>query len=155
MTMAMVEIREFEAGDAEAFRALNEEWITRYFALEPRDVETLGDPETKILARGGQIFFAIREGQPVGCVALVTMGEREFEISKMAVTSAAQGMGLGRRLMERAIDAARQRGASRLYLETNHVLTPAIALYESVGFRHLPAGDSPYTRADVRMEMLL
>jgi len=153
--MAMVEIREFEAGDAEAFRALNEEWIMRYFALEPRDVETLGDPETKILARGGQIFFAIREGQPVGCVALVTMGEREFEISKMAVTSAAQGMGLGRRLMERAIDAARQRGASRLYLETNHVLTPAIALYESVGFRHLPAGDSPYTRADVRMEMLL
>jgi len=153
--MATVEIREFEAGDAEAFRALNEEWITRYFALEPRDVETLGDPETKILARGGQIFFAIREGQPVGCVALVTMGEREFEISKMAVTSAAQGMGLGRRLMERAIDAARQRGASRLYLETNHVLTPAIALYESVGFRHLPAGDSPYTRADVRMEMLL
>jgi putative acetyltransferase len=153
--MVTVEIREFEAGDAHAFRALNEEWITRYFKLEKRDTEMLGDPEANILAHGGQIFFAIRDGKAIGCVALLARSEREFGIGKMAVTPAAQGMGLGRRLMGRAIDAARQRGARRLYLETNHVLTPAIALYESLGFRHLPAGYSPYTRADVRMEMLL
>jgi len=153
--MATVEIREFAAGDAEAFRALNEEWITRFFALEKKDMETLGDPETNILARGGRIFFAICDEKAAGCVALMTMGEGEFEIGKMAVTPSAQGLGLGRRLMLRAIEAAREMRATRLYLETNHVLTPAIALYESVGFAHLPEGDSAYKRVDVRMEMLL
>jgi putative acetyltransferase len=155
MTMATVEIREFEAGDAAAFRALNEEWITRFFAIEKKDIETLGDPEGNILAHGGRIFMAICDGRAGGCVALLAMGQGEFEIAKMAVTPASQGFGLGRKLMLRAIEAAREDGATRLYLETNHVLTPAIALYESVGFRHLPAGDSPYARANVRMEMLL
>jgi putative acetyltransferase len=155
MMMTAVEIREFEAGDAAAFRALNEEWITRFFALEEKDLAMLGDPETNILARGGRIFFAICDGIAAGCVALQPMGDGEFEIGKMAVTPASQGLGLGRKLMLRAIEAARESGATRLYLETNHVLTPAIALYESVGFTHLPAGDSPYVRADVRMEMVL
>lgn len=153
--MATVKIREFEAGDAGAFRALNEEWILRYFALEKKDLETLGDPEMNILARGGRIFFAICDGKAAGCVALQAIGEGEFEIGKMAVTQVAQGLGLGRKLMVQAIETARESGAKRLYLETNRVLTPAISLYESVGFRQLPAGDSPYKRADVRMEMLL
>ena len=44
--------------DATAFRTLNEEWITRYFTLEKMDRETLGDPESKILKKGGYIFMA-------------------------------------------------------------------------------------------------
>ena len=46
----------------------------------------------------------------------------------------------------------------RLYLETNHVLTTAIRLYESVGFKHLDANriiPSQYARADVYMELVL
>ena len=156
--MPVVEIREFEAEDADAFRRLNEEWIVRFFALEAKDHETLGDPRGKILAYGGRIFMALCDGHAAGCVALLAMGPGEFEVGKMAVTPASQGLGLGRRLLRHAIEAAREDGATRLYLETNHVLTPAIALYESVGFRHLPkdgALPSPYARADVRMDMIL
>ena len=156
--MPVIEIREFAAGDAAAFRTLNEEWIVRFFALEPKDQETLGDPQGKILAYGGRIFMAICDGRPAGCVALLAMGTGEFEVAKMAVTPTKQGLGLGRRLLEHAIQAARASGARRLFLETNHVLTPAIALYERVGFAHLPhdgAAPSPYARADVRMEMKL
>ena len=46
----------------------------------------------------------------------------------MAVTSSCQGSGIGRKLLEAAIEAARSAGARRLYRETNHVLTPAIRL---------------------------
>jgi hypothetical protein len=49
-------------------------------------------------------------------------------------------------------------GAKLLYLETNSSLTPAITLYESLGFRHVPAElvvPSPYARADVFMKMSL
>lgn len=153
--MATVEIREFAAGDAKVFRVLNEEWILQFFALEDKDRATLGDPEGKILARGGRIFFVIVDGVAAGCVALLAMGPGEFEVGKMAVTAASQGLGLGRKLMMRAIEAARESGTARLYLETNQLLTPAIALYESVGFKRLPPAESPYKRVDVRMELLL
>ena len=54
-----IEIRPLQTGeDATAFRTLNEEWITRYFTLEKMDRETLGDPEGKILRKGGHIFMA-------------------------------------------------------------------------------------------------
>ena len=151
-------IREFTAGDEAAFRQLNEEWITCYFAMEPKDEASLANPGGSILDRGGRIFFAVRNGRPVGCCALVAMSTGEFEVAKMAVTKSAQGSGIGRRLLEKVIAEARAGGARRLYLETNHALRPAIRLYESVGFRHIAPErvvPSPYARADVYMEMYL
>jgi GNAT superfamily N-acetyltransferase len=76
----------------------------------------------------------------------------------MAVTESFQRAGVGRCLLEAAIGAARAAGATRLYLETNRKLGPAIRLYESVGFRHLPPErvvPSPYVRSDVSMELVL
>jgi GNAT superfamily N-acetyltransferase len=154
----VVGIREFLPGDEEAFRQLNEEWIIRYFALEKKDTEALSKPHETILDRGGQILFAVRNGAPIGCCALIAIGPRQFEVAKMAVTEAAQGLGIGRRLLEATIEVARTLGAARLFLETNSVLTPAIRLYESVGFRHIPADRrkaSPYARSNVQMELIL
>jgi putative acetyltransferase len=153
-----VTVREFEPGDEAAFRKLNEEWIARYFHLETKDEEALADPQSNIMASGGRIFFAAVEDKIVGCCALLRSGADEFEVAKTAVDSSWQGSGIGRKLLHAVIEAARAAGARRLYLETNHILTPAIRLYESVGFRHLPAErivPSPYARADVYMEMIL
>jgi GNAT superfamily N-acetyltransferase len=153
-----MQIREFQPGDEAAFRELNEEWITRYFHVEAKDENVFADPQETILACGGKIFFAIQGHRHVGCCALVRMNDCEFEISKMAVTAANQGAGIGRRLLQTAIAAGRAAGARRLYLETNQKLKPAIRLYESLGFKHLPphrAAASLYERADVFMEMIL
>lgn len=154
----VVAIREFQPGDEVAFRKLNEEWITRYFRLEGKDEQTLADPQSNILASGGRIFFAHVGDDCVGCCCLLSSGANEFEVAKLAVTSSCQGSGIGRKLVHAAIEAARAAGARRLYLETNHVLTAAIRLYESVGFTHVPPDRivrSPYVRADVYMEMTL
>jgi putative acetyltransferase len=86
------------------------------------------------------------------------MREQEFEVAKMAVEPSYQRGGIGRRLLVAVIEEGRNTGAQRLYLESNHVLTPAIRLYESVGFKHIDANriiPSPYARADVYMELLL
>ena len=59
-------------------------------------------------------------------MALLATQPGEFEIGKMAVTPAVQGLGVGRRLMVQVIALARELGATRLFLGTNHMLTSAI-----------------------------
>ncbi|HEY3989328.1 MAG TPA: GNAT family N-acetyltransferase [Acidobacteriaceae bacterium] len=153
--MSDVIVREFQPADAEAFFELNREWIQRYFWLEPADLEVLWHPQTAILDCGGRILMAVRNGVSIGCCALIAIGPGEYELAKMAVTPAERRHGIGRRLIAAAIALAERIGATRLYLETNHTLTGAIALYESMGFQHLPARHSHYSRADVFMERMV
>ena len=144
--------------DATAFRLLNEEWIARHFTLEPRDVETLGDPDGAILAKGGHVYLAYAAGEAVGTVALVPMDGGELELSKMAVAPHLRGQGLGRRLLRHAISEARRLGAASLFLGSSTKLPAAVHLYESVGFEHLPPEARPrlpYARADVFMRLYL
>jgi ribosomal protein S18 acetylase RimI-like enzyme len=154
-----VEIRSLRAGeDMTAFRTLNEEWITRYFALEAKDRETLGDPERTILKKGGYILMAYLSREEVGCVALIPMGDGVYELSKMAVAPQFRGLGIGRKVLQHAIALGREIGARSLFLGSSKKLQDAVHLYESVGFRHVPPEDlppMPYVRADVFMEMAL
>jgi putative acetyltransferase len=157
-----VTIREFQPGDQAAFERINAEWITRHFKLEPKDLQSLQDPQGVVLDRGGRVFFAVEtvggEERVLGCCALVLMSPGEYEVSKMGVTQAAQGRGVGRTMLTHVVQAAKDAGAKRLYLETNHTLGPAIHLYEATGFRPVPAErriPSPYSRADVFMEQYL
>src|SRR3954452_17559177 len=118
-------IREFLPGDELAFKQLNEEWITRYFTLEPTDEKMLGDPRGAILDPGGRIFFALLDGRPVGCCALLAAAPNDYEVVKMAVTEACRNAGIGRKLLAAVIAAARTSGAVRLHLETNGILATA------------------------------
>src|ERR1700728_3432840 len=98
-----IEIRPLEKGeDTTAFRTLNEEWITRYFTLEKMDRETLGDPQKKILEKGGYIFMAYAGDQAVGCVALIPIGNGVYELSKMAVSPELRGLGIARGVLQQA-----------------------------------------------------
>ncbi len=153
-----ISIREMRDGeDATAFRTLNEEWISRFFVLEAKDREQLGNPG-KILSQGGHIFLVERGGETVGCVALIPMPGGVYELSKMAVAPSLRGLGLGRRLLLHAISQARLLGAQSIFLGSNTKLESAVKLYESVGFRHIAQEKLPplaYSRANVFMEMEL
>ncbi|HZW17026.1 MAG TPA: GNAT family N-acetyltransferase [Brevundimonas sp.] len=148
-----VAIVPFRPDHAAAWAALNEAWIAEGgFAVEAKDRTVIDDPQGAILDRGGRIFMAERDGETIGCCALMAMADGGFEVAKMTVSPAARGLGLGRRLLEACEAAARAAGAPRLYLETNASLKPAGALYRAFGFVDLPPRPSPYARADVWME---
>lgn len=153
MSAASVQLRPFQAGDAQAFRSLNEAWIEKFFGLEEHDNEILGDPEGYVLAKGGHIYFAVVEETPIGCCALVPISPGVYEVAKMAVAEQWQGRGIGRRVLAYTIEQGRALGADSLYLETNSKLANAIHLYGSLGFQHLPPKVSPYVRANVFMEL--
>ncbi len=151
-----VDFRVFTSKDAEAFRHLNEEWITRYFGMEEEDRLVLNDPEAHIVKKGGHIFMAFADQDTAGCCALIAMKPERFELAKMTVAHQFRGQGIGRKLLEYTIDQARLVGAKSLFLGSNTRLADAIHLYEAFGFRHLSRGEapaSPYSRANVFMEL--
>ena len=79
-------ILDYEPAHQPAFRDLNHEWISQYFAIEPIDNEMLDDPEGYILAPGGHIFMASYGGELVGTCALIKEHDGVYELAKMAVS---------------------------------------------------------------------
>lgn len=83
------------------------------------------------------------EGLPAGCCELV----------KMYLSGAARGQGLGRQLIDIALEKARSLGYRQVYLETMPELRQAVSVYEKFGFDYLPGplGNSGHFGCDVWM----
>lgn len=95
-------------------------------------------------------------GRIIGYAGLAHPEGADAEVQNIAVAPAAQGKGIGRAMLQDLIDHAAP--ADRILLEVRTDNTPAINLYESMGFRTLgvrrryyqPSGADAYT-----MEKLL
>ena len=134
------------------FIRLNREWIERYFRLEPTDLKVFSDPKGEIIDRGGQIFFAVKDGKAVGCCALeVNADTEQYELVKMAVSAAERGNGIGTLLGHAMIDYAKANGVKSISLEGNTTLTASLKLYRSLGFREVKGHVSDYDRVDIFM----
>lgn len=137
------------------FKDLNEEWIRKYFMLEPTDSKVLENPEDYILNPGGHILMATYKEEVVGTCALIKMDDTSYELAKMAVSPVAQGKKIGWLLAQGLIEKAQSTGAKRIYLESNTKLKPAINLYHKLGFKKVIGPPSPYARANIQMELML
>jgi len=152
-----VKIVAYEEKYQTAFKALNEQWISTYFKMEEADYKALDNPQTYILDRGGKIFVALYENKPVGVCALIKMDEPDydFELAKMAVSPKIQGKNIGWLLGQAIVQAAKDSGASKIYLESNTILKPAINLYQKLGFVKVVGRSTPYARCNIQMELKL
>ncbi len=138
-----------------AFKQINYEWIEKYFKVEKGDTVSLENPEKYFIATGGAVLLACRGNEILGTSALKPMGNDTYELCKMGVSETARGLGVGGLIGEAIIKKAKEIRAKKLYLETNSSLTPALTLYEKLGFKRIENFTSPYERADVAMEMWL
>jgi len=146
-------IESFDIAHRQAFYDLNIWWLKEYFVVEPIDEKVLSNPEDLILAKGGEIYFAVSEGKAVGAIAMKVEDDGVYELTKLAVDPTVQQGGMGRALCEKVIERFKARGGKKLYLETNTVLEPAIKLYWKLGFvEKQPETPSPYERANYYME---
>lgn len=140
-----------------AFKELNEEWIKKYFKMESSDHKALDNPKENILDKDGHILVALSGNEPVGVCALIKMNDPEYdyELAKMAVSPKAQGKNIGWLLGQAILEKAKSLSASKVYLESNTVLTPAINLYYKLGFQKITGRPSPYERSNIQMGISL
>lgn len=163
--MQEIRIVEWEERYAQAFIDLSIEWLEKYVSVEPGDLKIIHHPHEAVLNGGGNIFFAVcnernekdekAEEKAVGTAAMIPAGENAFELAKLAVTQGYKGQKLGERLMERCLEFAREKGAERVILYTNHNLIPALGLYKKYGFEEVDLGQNKYIESDIKMELTL
>jgi N-acetylglutamate synthase-like GNAT family acetyltransferase len=137
------------------FIRLNEIWISQHFAREEADRKLAADP-FRIVRDGGHILSLMVDGRVTGVCALFRESAERYELARMAVDPSERGKGHGHTLLEAAIDLARSEGATTLFLLSNTMLKPAIALYRRHGFHTASEGAHPvYERCNIVMERSL
>ena len=119
---------------AALLRSYAEEIEERFAGREPCRVETKAD---EYVAPDGAFLVAYDDDQPVACAGLRRLPDGSGEVKRMYVVPDARGRGLGRRLLERLEDDARELGYTRLRLDTGAQLTEAKQLYRSAGYHEI------------------
>ena len=106
------------------------------------------DPETRAMyaayrARRRAFYVVVTStGQVVGGGGIAPLGGGRpgtCELRKMYFLRSIRGRGMGRRLLRRCLRRAKALGYAQCYLETLARMKAARRLYESEGFREIPA----------------
>ena len=82
----------------------------------------------------GALFLAEEDGQPAGMIAYQKIEEGICEMKRMYVLDEFRNKGIGRKLVEALIAAAKKEGYERMRLDTHPRMKAAHALYAQMGF---------------------
>jgi DNA-binding MarR family transcriptional regulator/predicted GNAT family N-acyltransferase len=111
------------------------------------DVSLSRDPDAADMVRPrGAFLLAMSDTMPIGCVGLKGgTGGEWAEIKRLWIDPSARGLGLARRLMQAAENAARELSVETLRLDTNSALPEALKLYRTSGWVEIARfNDDPY-----------
>ena len=152
----MCEIRDYRPGDeADVFRIVRDVLAEYGLPTNPEKTDAdLKDIQQSYMAGGGTFRILEAGGRPIGSFGLYASTRKSCELRKMYLLPEFRGQGLGRRLLEDALRAAKALGFSEMTLETNSRLKEAVGLYRAYGFTEfIPPHMSD--RCDVAMKKTL
>ena len=149
MTSHDMQIRRYRCEDRGAV------WRLHNLALRQVDAHPGSGPwdrdlhhvEAEYLAAGGEFLVGVIGERVVAMGALKRHADRCAEIVRMRVHPDVQRCGLGTRLLVALERCARQRGVTRLLVETTAEQKAALRLYQGSGYRE--TGRRPHGRFEV------
>lgn len=116
-----------------------EAWFGMNLCFQDFDGEVAALPG-KYAAPEGRLFLAFSDEKLAGCIALRKLEEGVCEMKRLFVREDFRGLGIGIKLIEKLIDEARLIGYKTMRLDTYPPkMAKAVGLYESNGFREIPA----------------
>lgn len=131
----------------------------------PKHGTVYSDPTTDDLyalfqKKRSALWVAEINGEVVGCCGIYPtdgLPENCVELVKFYLAKQSRGKGIGRALMERSIESAKEFGYTALYLESLPEFSKAVQLYERSGFTKLnkPLGSSGHTSCNIWMIKML
>ena len=113
-------------------------------AMLEADMQTLA----KFLPPNGRLLLGEVDEQIAGIACMKQLNDTICEIKRMYVRPAFRGRGLGRGLLQRLIDEARQIGYPIMRLDSARFMKAAHALYRSTGFQEI----EPYEGSEIPTE---
>ncbi len=142
VTFAVVDPRSSEA--VASVQSYFDELDRRFHAgFDPGDA--LDSDAPLFDAPAGVFVIARHEKRPVACGGVQRLSAAVAEIKRMWVAPGHRGRGLGRRMLRELECHASDLGYGTVRLDTNSVLTEAIAMYERAGYVEIERyNDNPY-----------
>ncbi|MFT5287441.1 MAG: putative acetyltransferase [Planctomycetota bacterium] len=155
--LASIVVRPIEAGDEPAMANVIRNVMTEFgavgsgYSIEDMEVDTMHGSYTE---ERFAYFVAEQDGQIMAGAGIAPLvgSERDdvCELRKMYALSSVRGFGVGRRLLDHCLTAARDAGFRICYLETLEHMDRARALYEKAGFEVIdaPMGNTGHQACD-------
>ena len=99
--------------------------------------EEIQELETMYAAPQGGIILCKQGHDYIGCVAIRKLTDDIAELKRMYVQPQYQKMGIGKKILERSLQLAKEINYSIIHLDTLSNMLPAINLYKQYGFNEI------------------
>jgi putative acetyltransferase len=157
--LTQVQIRPIELTDNKAIAQVIRTTLEEFGANKPGTVyfDESTDHLYELFQAPGAIYhIALLNGEVVGGGGIYPtpgLPTDTCELVKMYILKKVRGIGLGRMLIQKSLEYAKEAGYKKVYLETMPELKQALATYQKFGFQYInqPMGNSGHFGCDLWM----
>lgn len=159
----MITIRPIQASDNETLALIIRNTLVEFSANHPGTVyfDAATDHLYELFQKEASAYFVAEVDRKIvgggGIYPTDGLPSDTCELVKMYLLPEARGIGLGRSIIEKCLQTARDFGFRKIYLETMPELKLALKVYEKFGFTYLcaPMGNSGHFGCDLHMQLIL
>jgi putative acetyltransferase len=157
--MLPVTIRTIQPADNQVLAVIIRNALAEFGANKPGTVyyDATTDALYELFQKQGSIYFVAEENnQLIGGAGIYPspgLPPDTCELVKMYLSPVARGKGIGKMLIEKALQFASDTGYRKVYIETMPELGKAMSVYEKFGFRYLdgPLGNTGHFGCEIWM----